>query len=203
MIPEFNIVRENNPFKRKMTNEEHCEAYGLFKLGCSQSNIARLYGVNLRTIGLICNSNRRGYRHVYNELHRLGYDAFILRYVNQELIDRYNKLAAENNSAQAQRLAQLDLSSPNIRADKHAGRHVIQTYVFWIKWQEPYSLPDPYGKPRQFKAGWRHAEEYDGREPTDNSEFVGHGPKFDEPWRTSTEAFRAKERDVLELLQQR
>jgi hypothetical protein len=119
-------------FAPKLNHEERCQLLACYLKGVNRRLLAVAFGINRRTVTHIYNTNSPHYKDVRKELEMLGRDAFINKYLSEDVANRLKE--AENNK-RTQVLMQLNdkeemqlanrLITPNPKRTKDAGLHVI------------------------------------------------------------------------------
>jgi hypothetical protein len=90
-------------FAAKLTFEQRCEILALHRKGCTRENLAKMFGIDRRTVTHIYNPQSPHYRNVREEEKRLGADNFFGKYVSQESMARMiafgNEKGPDNNKS--------------------------------------------------------------------------------------------------------
>ena len=146
-------------FAAKLTFEQRCEILALHRMGVRRDVLAKIYGVDRRTITHIHNPMSPHYKNVRAQETGMGREAFHDFYVTEELF----------NAVQARSQPE---GKSNQYANKKAGLHMVQgpmcnyTHRVKIAWIEA-------GKIDGYEAGWYYCD-LDGDFP--DKWFTAGGP---------------------------
>lgn len=77
-----------NRFVAKLTLRQRCEVLALRRSGISRESLAKMYGIDRRTVTHIYNDNSPHYKDVRAIEKGMGKDAFIKEYLNDELVNK-------------------------------------------------------------------------------------------------------------------
>lgn len=91
-------------FAPKMSFDQRCELLALYRKGYTREALAKLYGVDRRTVTHIHNAQSSHYRNVREEELRLGRENFLEKYITADSMAKVMELAAvesEVNNKQA------------------------------------------------------------------------------------------------------
>ena len=155
-------LRRNDKFAAKLTFEERCAIYGLFKSGAATNVLSLAFGITKPTVGYIIRTESRYYKSVRAKYKELGHNFFLFTYVKEEHIAKVNEAAksyqAKQTEAQLREAAAQtseDVGIGHKRADHKAGRHLLWSEMFKtstaieVRWVEANEHPDyPH------EAGW-------------------------------------------------
>lgn len=149
-LPAETLHLGDNRFAAKLSFDERCQMLALKLSNMSIGAIAVAFGVNRRTVTHVYQPHSPRYQNVRKQLETMGRDAFLTRYIDEDLINRV-KAAAETPEAQmsGNKYEQKESHSttPNPRATKAAGisvhkgeghgfTHRIE--VVWVDNKEDY-----------------------------------------------------------------
>lgn len=150
-IPSELLTLGTSKFEAKLTVTQRCEILALRIAKMSVGAVAATFGVNRRTVTHIANEDSNKYQAVRNLRDQMGREAFVTKYVTEDLIDRV-KAAAQTREAQ-ESYTEYDQEQPtrtgtaNKRATKssgitmhrgpnHAFTHRIE--IGWVEGAEGY-----------------------------------------------------------------
>ena len=173
----------NGKFESKLTFGQRCEILALYRKGCTREALAKLYGVDRRTITHIHNVKSPRYKNVREEELRLGRENFLTKYLIPEMM----KKAAEI-------VKPAEVPTHNKLANRMAGLHMLQndmcsyTHRVDIKWVTPEEHPNVK------IAGWYYRD-LDSEWPDDW--FTTQDP---EALKTSQACYKAAQLDISDKL---
>jgi len=78
----------NSKFESKLSFGQRCEILALHRKGCTRESLAKLYGVDRRTITHIYNDKSPRYKNVREEELRLGRTNFLLKYLSVDMLEK-------------------------------------------------------------------------------------------------------------------
>jgi hypothetical protein len=76
----------NSKFEPKLVFTQRCEILALHRRGCTREALAKIYGVDRRTVTHIHNERSPRYKNVREEELRLGRDNFLKRYLRADML---------------------------------------------------------------------------------------------------------------------
>lgn len=141
------LLKGAGQFEPKLTFAQRCEILALDRVGSKRNQIAAAYKIARPTVAYICNPASRHYKNVRKELHDLGSDHFIEKYLTEEVMKKYNDYAdnvhAVLNDAdeKIERRTEAEGSGPNRTAKGKTGqfrfwdpifKEVVLTEVQWM-----------------------------------------------------------------------
>lgn len=145
-IPSELLTLGTSRFEAKLTSVQRCEILALRMSKMSVGAVAVTFGVNRRTVTHIANEESNKYQSVRKLRDQMGHEAFVTKYVTEDLIDRV-KAAALTREAQ-ESYTEYDQEQPtrsgvaNKRATKssgvtmHRGPNHAFTHRIEIGWVE-------------------------------------------------------------------
>lgn len=166
-IPDMSLKREErlallsligvdkNKFAAKLNNTQRCEILALYYKGFRRDTLAKMYGVDRRTITHIYTSHSPHYKNVRNERTGIGSEQFESKYLTDDLIGRamsfYHEVINSDNK-----------NNPHASAKR--GLHVVQgknceyAHRVIISWREA-------DEDQIIVSGWYY-QDLDGDSPT-------------------------------------
>lgn len=153
LIPTELMSLGSSKFEAKLSSTERCQILALRLSGMSIGAIAVTFGVNRRTVTHIHNESSPRYHSVRKIAETMGRDAFLAKFVTEDLIDRIRANAVRAEAQESGEKADKRRSTesngvPNPRATRHAGitmhkgpghefTHRIE--VLWVEGKEGYA----------------------------------------------------------------
>jgi hypothetical protein len=138
-------------FAPKLDFERHCQILALHRIGITREALAKMYGVNRRTITHIYNPQSAHYKKVREEEKRLGPIEFRRMYLSQDVMDR---------ALSYRQIAETKLDKNNPHANRKAGAHQVKgpncqhEHRVVIAWKEAGDQMNDNGIDRIDVAGW-------------------------------------------------
>jgi len=144
-VPDMSLKREErlallsligvnrNKFAPKMSHTQRCEVLALYYRGFRRETLAKMYGVDRRTITHIYTPHSPHYKNVRNERTGIGPELFESKYLTNEIIGKAMSFYHSITKTEGQ-------NNPNAHAKR--GLHVVQgkncTYAHrvTISWRE-------------------------------------------------------------------
>ena len=112
------MTMNRDKFAAKLSFDQRCQILALHRIGIVREDLAKMYGVDRRTVGFIYNQHSSHYRNVRAEENKIGIHAFRDRYLTTEIINRAlaYRQAKESNVE----------TKNNKSASKRAGLHIVR-----------------------------------------------------------------------------
>jgi len=107
----------NSKFEPKLDFRQRCQVLALYRRGCTRESLAKIFGVDRRTVTHIHNERSPRYKNVREEELRLGRENFLIEYLDVEL------LKAATISVQP---VVADKEANNRKANRMAGVHTVR-----------------------------------------------------------------------------
>jgi hypothetical protein len=113
----MSIIFPPNKFGNKLTFEQRCEILALYRAGIQRELLAKIYGIDPRTVTHIYNAQSPHYKNVRQEEHNLGLVGFQKKYLNQ---------SAQEKALMLQQMKQHDKPVNNKYSNTKAGLHIVR-----------------------------------------------------------------------------
>lgn len=118
LIPATAFVKHQaGKFASKLNEAERCEILALVKAGVRRDRVAAAYNVDRRTVTHIVNPASPHYKAVRKHHADLGHDAFLKKYLTEDVAQKIAALPDEPEDKPAPR----DPNAPNARSNRLAG----------------------------------------------------------------------------------
>jgi hypothetical protein len=120
-----------NRFSPKLTFTQQCEILALYHKGHKRNTLAKIYGVNRRTVTHMYNPKSKHYKKIREEELRLGVDNFRKLYLTDQVLRTAQSFVEENNQ-----------ENNNQYANKKQGIHTMRNdmcdydHRVVIQWKE-------------------------------------------------------------------